>query len=137
MGAGVQVLAVGLGGVIGLHLWHLHASRAGPTRRSMPRARGGGRLGRRILRALRRTRTRNERQRDLATTIERFRSAVEALPDGMVIIDAANRIQWANARAQAHLGLDLAKDTGRPLANFVRASPRSSTISRRATSRTP
>ena len=60
------------------------------------------------------------RQRDLATTIERFRSAVEALPEGMVILDAANRIEWANARAQAHLGIDLAKDAGQPLLNFVR-----------------
>jgi len=31
-----------------------------------------------------------------------------------------NRIQWANARAQAHLGLDLAKDIGRPLLNLLR-----------------
>ena len=38
----------------------------------------------------------------------------------MVIIDAANRIEWANARAQEHLGLDLAKDTGRPLLNLMR-----------------
>ena len=65
-------------------------------------------------------RTRTLRHRDLAATIERFRNAVEALPDGMAIIDAANRILWANARAQAHLGLDLAKDTGRPLLNLMR-----------------
>ena len=69
----------------------------------------------------RRTRARNERQRDLAATIDRFRNAVEALPDGMVILDAANRIQWANHQAQAQLGIDLAKDASRPLANFMRA----------------
>ena len=68
----------------------------------------------------RRVRSRNLRQLDLAATIERFRSAVEALPDGMVILDSANRIQWANARAQAHLGIDLDKDAGQPLQNFVR-----------------
>jgi two-component system phosphate regulon sensor histidine kinase PhoR len=38
----------------------------------------------------------------------------------MVILDAANRIEWANVRAQAHLGLDLAQDVGHPLLNFVR-----------------
>ncbi len=37
-----------------------------------------------------------------------------------MIVDAANRIEWANARAQEHLGLDLAKDTGRPLLNLLR-----------------
>ena len=52
--------------------------------------------------------------------MERFRSAVEALPDGMVILDATNRIEWANVRAQAHLGIDLGRDAGRPLLNFVR-----------------
>jgi len=35
-------------------------------------------------------------------------------------MDTANRIRWANARALAHLGLDLAHDTGRPLTNLVR-----------------
>ena len=69
-------------------------------------------------------RTRTLRHRDLAATIERFRNAVEALPDGMVIIDAANRIEWANARAQEHLGIDLAKDTGRPLLNLLRQPER-------------
>ncbi len=59
-------------------------------------------------------------QRGLATTVERFRNAAEALPEGMVILDATNRIEWANARAEAHLGIDLARDIGAPLLNFVR-----------------
>ncbi len=80
------------------------------------RARGGSRSPRSIGASGRAT----LRQRDLATTIERFRSAVEALPEGMVILDAANRIEWANVRAQAHLGIDLARDAGQPLLNFVR-----------------
>ena len=84
----------------------------------MPEARGAWGLAFSAL--YRRVRTRTQHQRELATTIERFRSAVEALPDGMVVIDAANRIRWANARAQTQLGLDLAKDAGRPLLNFVR-----------------
>ena len=113
----------GSGRIIGVHLVAQSiASRGGPIRRSTrrcPRHEARGALAFSAL--YRRTRTRNERQRDLATTIDRFRNAVEALPDGMVILDAANRIQWANARALAHLGIDLGKDTGRPLANFMRA----------------
>jgi two-component system phosphate regulon sensor histidine kinase PhoR len=68
----------------------------------------------------RRARTRAAQQRDLAQTIDRFRSAAEAIPDGMVVIDTSNRIRWANARAVAHLGLDLAQDVGQPLSNVAR-----------------
>ena len=64
------------------------------------------------------------------TTIERFRSAVEAMPDGMVVLDAANRIEWANARAQAHLGLDLAQGHRAGRCSTSCASPRSSATSR-------
>ena len=120
-GWGFVVLALGLGTLIGHHLWQVHRLARWadtPLDVPVPEARGAWRLAFSAL--YRRTRTRTERQRDLATTIERFRSAVEALPDGMVIIDAANRIQWANVRAQAHLGIDLAKDAGRPLLNFMR-----------------
>jgi two-component system phosphate regulon sensor histidine kinase PhoR len=59
-------------------------------------------------------------QRDLAHTIHRFQSAAEAIPDGMIVLDTAHRIKWANARALALLGLDLEQDTGVPLTNLVR-----------------
>ena len=68
----------------------------------------------------RRVRTRVAYQRDLAHTIERFQSAAEAIPDGMVVLDTANRIKWANVRARAHLGLDDRHDVGSPLMNIVR-----------------
>jgi two-component system, OmpR family, phosphate regulon sensor histidine kinase PhoR len=68
----------------------------------------------------RRSRHRRAHERDLTHTIERFQSAAEAIPDGMVVLDASNRIKWANRRGQALLGLDLAQDQGAPLANLVR-----------------
>ena len=68
----------------------------------------------------RRVRTRMAYQRDLAHTIERFQSAAEAIPDGMVVLDTTNRIKWANVRARAHLGLDDRHDVGKPLMNIVR-----------------
>ncbi len=68
----------------------------------------------------RRVRMRVAYQRDLARTIERFQSAAEAIPDGMVVLDTANRIKWANVRACAHLGLDDRHDVGSPLMNIVR-----------------
>ncbi|MEO8346565.1 MAG: phosphate regulon sensor histidine kinase PhoR [Betaproteobacteria bacterium] len=68
----------------------------------------------------RRVRTRVAYQRDMAHTIERFQSAAEAIPDGMVVLDTTNRIKWANVRARMHLGLDDRHDVGSPLMNIVR-----------------
>jgi len=114
-------VALGLGGVIGLHLWQIERltrwSESVPDA-PVPEARGTWGLAFSAL--YRRMRTRSRHQRALATTIERFRNAVEALPDGMAVIDAANRIEWANVRAQQHLGIDLSKDVGRPLLNLLR-----------------
>ena len=56
----------------------------------------------------------------LAETLARFRRAAQALPDGVVILDAENRIEWCNATAQAQLGIDGRADLGRPIANLVR-----------------
>ena len=56
----------------------------------------------------------------LADSVMRFRRAAEALPDGVVILDAENRIEWCNDTAAAHLGLDARADIGQPVANLVR-----------------
>jgi len=120
-GSAATLLALGLGAIIGVHLWQVHRlARWADAPLDAPVPEAGGTWGHAFSALYRRVRTRTLHHRDLAATIERFRSAVEALPDGMVILDAANRILWANARAQAHLGLDLAKDTGRPLLNLMR-----------------
>jgi two-component system phosphate regulon sensor histidine kinase PhoR len=117
----VAVLAAGLVALVGVHLWQLdRLARWADAPLDAPVPEAGGAWGVALSALYRRVRSRALRHRDLATTIERFRSAVEALPDGMVILDTGNRIQWANARAQAHLGLDLAKDSGRPLLNLMR-----------------
>jgi len=119
---GFAALAAGLGGIIGVFLLQLHRLEQwadSPFDTPVPEAKGA--WGAAFSALYRRTRARQARQRDLATTIDRFRNAVEALPDGMVILDAANRIQWANRRALSHLGIELGTDTGRPLANFLRA----------------
>ena len=117
----MALLASGLGAIVGLHLWQLDRLRLWADAEldaRVPEARGAWGIAFSAIH--RRVRSRTMQQRNLATTMERFRSAVEALPEGMVILDAANRIAWANVRAQAHLGLDLATDTGAPLLNFVR-----------------
>ena len=117
----VAALLAGAGAIVAFHLWHL----AQLTRwaeaaldDAVPEGRGSWRMAFSALH--RRVRARSAHQRDLAQTIERFTSVAEAIPDGMVVLDAANRIRWANARALIHLGLDRAHDAGRPLVNLVR-----------------
>ena len=115
------VLGVGLGALLAVDLWYLdRLTRWADTDLDAQVPEASGAWGVALAALHRRVRSRMRHQRDLATTIERFRSAVEALPEGMVILDAANRIEWANARAQAHLGIDLARDAGAPLLNFAR-----------------
>jgi two-component system phosphate regulon sensor histidine kinase PhoR len=45
---------------------------------------------------------------------------VEALPDGVVILDGANRIEWCNRTAERQLMLDSRADLGQNIANLVR-----------------
>jgi two-component system, OmpR family, phosphate regulon sensor histidine kinase PhoR len=56
----------------------------------------------------------------LAKALQRFRAAVRALPDGVVIIDRENRIEWANPTAARHLGIDPRRDLGQPVMNLIR-----------------
>jgi two-component system phosphate regulon sensor histidine kinase PhoR len=61
-----------------------------------------------------------KREEMLADALARFRRAAQALPDGVVMLDAENRIEWCNDNAAAMLNLDPPADTGRPIANLVR-----------------
>jgi two-component system phosphate regulon sensor histidine kinase PhoR len=60
------------------------------------------------------------RQRELAEALARFRRVAQAMPDGVVLLDAANCIEWCNDNAAAMLELDPRADVGRPIANLVR-----------------
>ena len=56
----------------------------------------------------------------LSHALLRWRQAGEALPDGVVILDTQNRVEWCNEGASRHFGLDLSTDVGRPVINLVR-----------------
>jgi two-component system phosphate regulon sensor histidine kinase PhoR len=60
-------------------------------------------------------------QRDeLQEMVERFRLAAEALPEGVLILDARLHIEWMNPCAESLLGLDGRQDVGRPLVHLMR-----------------
>jgi two-component system phosphate regulon sensor histidine kinase PhoR len=66
----------------------------------------------------RRATEKNERR--LADNEERFRRTISALPEGIVLIDAALQIEWCNSVAERHLGISLRADQGLRLTNLVR-----------------
>ena len=59
-------------------------------------------------------------QSELAEALARFRRAAQAMPDGVVLLDSHNCIEWCNDNAAAMLELDPRADIGRPIANLVR-----------------
>ena len=61
------------------------------------------------------------REQLLADALLRFRRAAQALPDGVVILDSQNRIEWLNDTAAAQLGLDARGDLGQSVTNLIRA----------------
>ena len=64
------------------------------------------------------------RQRELAEltdALASFRGAAQALPDGVVTLNAQMQIVWCNPQAEQHLNLRLQKDIGQNLANLLRA----------------
>ena len=56
----------------------------------------------------------------LTATLEDFRQAGAAMPDGMMILDAQDRIEWCNPVAESHFALDRQRDTGQGITNLVR-----------------
>jgi two-component system phosphate regulon sensor histidine kinase PhoR len=61
-----------------------------------------------------------QHQHRLNAQLARFRSAAQAMPDGVIVLDAESRISWCNTVAERYFGLDARQDTGQPLANLVR-----------------
>ncbi len=59
-------------------------------------------------------------QTQLSSALGRFRHAASALPDGVVVLNAANEIEWCNPPAELKLGLDLKQDENQPINYLVR-----------------
>ena len=57
---------------------------------------------------------------DLVSALEGFKRATNALPDGIVVLNRRNEIEWCNPPAETQLGLDLSKDINQAIHNFVR-----------------
>jgi two-component system phosphate regulon sensor histidine kinase PhoR len=56
----------------------------------------------------------------LSAALDRFQQAGAALPEGVIILDDADRIEWCNPKAEAYFGLSSQRDRGQQLTYLVR-----------------
>ena len=120
-GHGGLMVAFGLLGYLGLHLYNLYRLAEWlHTSRSLSPPEASGVWGEIFDHLYRQQQRNRSRKRRLAGLLHRVQEATSAMPDATVIIDAAGHIQWFNEAAQHLLGLVSGKDVGQRLANLVR-----------------
>lgn len=76
-----------------------------------------GELGYRIEKALRQHDRRAQHERD---RLQYFLTAIDASPNGVLLLDARQQIRWCNRMAAEHFGLDAVRDRFQPVVNLVR-----------------
>lgn len=115
------------GGLAGALLWFvLDSSRAAqtlhwlrPDRPDSPPLNSGlwGEMldrARRLLRAKDREIVESDRR------LQDFLSALQASPNGVILLDAKSQIEWCNQTAASHFGLDSRRDMAQAIGNLVR-----------------
>ena len=113
---------VGLAGVVvvdGVRGWRLMDWLRGERATAAPRDSGfWGELAYRIERSLRAL----ERSADAERTrLSQFVSAMEASPNGVLLLDGSDQIEWCNSRAAEHFGLDPERDRRQRVTNLIRS----------------
>lgn len=71
-------------------------------------------------RASRLLRAREQMTRDSQNRLQDFLAALQASPNGVVLLDSQGRIEWFNQMAAAHFGLDAQRDILQHFGNLVR-----------------
>lgn len=93
---------------------------AAPDLATIPDGSGGWRE---VFSRLQRLRKEEIRQQDaLQDRLERFRLAAQALPDGVILLNAQAYIEWLNVAACRHFALDIARDVGTLVEQLIRQS---------------
>lgn len=92
----------------------LRGAQDGPA----PRDRGlWGELGYRIERALRH---KDRAIQDERARLQQFLSAIEASPNGVLMLDVNDQIEWCNTVAADHFGIDPQRDRQQRITNLIR-----------------
>lgn len=109
----VIALAIALGARARLMAWL-----ANPVAEEMPDDDGAwGEIYARLHRLLRKQ---TSSRASLSHALWRFRQAGEAMPDGVIVLDSANRIEWMNPSAEEHFGLTFKGDSRQAITNLIR-----------------
>ena len=123
------MIGASLGGLLGflgvvlfdaLRGWRLlRWLRGGSLSTTAPRDSGfWGELAYRIERSLRTLEREAELER---TNLTQFFAAMEASPNGVLLLDANDQIEWCNSRAADHFGLDPERDRRQRVTNLIRS----------------
>jgi len=86
-----------------------------------PAPRGAGFWGEVGYRVERAVRTLEKRVDTESARLDQFLSAIEASPNGVLLLDANDQIEWCNSVAADHFGLDPQRDRRQRITNLVRA----------------
>ncbi|MFD0668588.1 phosphate regulon sensor histidine kinase PhoR [Ramlibacter sp. MAHUQ-53] len=73
-----------------------------------------------IERARRALRAREQATADAQARLQHFLEAIQASPNGVVLLDAEGRIEWCNQTAALHFGFDAQRDVAQLVGNLVR-----------------
>lgn len=57
---------------------------------------------------------------ELASALEQFEHAAQAVPDGMVILNRSDQIEWCNPASRKYMGLDCERDRGQFIRYLLR-----------------
>lgn len=96
-----------------LHTWIQH-----PNLSSIPEGQG---IWEDIFAAIYHQQRRHSRsQAQIVSVLDRFRHAASALPDGVVLLNSEDKIEWCNPPAERLLGLSLDQDTNQPINYLLR-----------------
>ncbi|MBL0420401.1 phosphate regulon sensor histidine kinase PhoR [Ramlibacter sp. AW1] len=89
-----------------------------PDSRDVPRMSGvWGEVTDRVRRALR---TREQETQQAQLRLQEFLSAIQASPNGVILLDRVGHIEWCNQTAAAHLGIDAQRDLMQLIGNLLR-----------------
>ena len=121
LGAG---LGVALGGLLAAWRDHRHGQRLLAWLRGQGATlapRDAGHWGEISFRMERLLATRDAATRQEQLRLQSFLSAIDASPNGVLLLDGEGQITWCNATAAQHFGLDPVRDLRQRVTNLVRA----------------
>jgi two-component system phosphate regulon sensor histidine kinase PhoR len=79
-----------------------------------------GKWGDVFARLARLMREQRKNHQQLSSALERLRRATSAMPEGVVILDDVDRIEWCNPVAELHLAISASLDAGQHITHLVR-----------------